>query len=100
MAVSKNLEEFIKNLVTAITGYKLEEISSLEERKKVIYECVELYQNFIIDYVKETYGPKDAARLKANKQFANQNVFTKFPDLADKTQDAFKAFIQTLKAQK
>ena len=98
MAENKNLQDFIRHLVPAITGYKLEEIP-IEERKKVIYECVELYQNFIIDYLKETYGPKDAARLSANKKFANQNIFEKFPDLSEKTQDAFKAFIQTLKTQ-
>lgn len=99
MTANTNIEEFIKNLVAAVTGYTLEEIPNSEDRKKVIYECIELYQNFIVEYVQETYGPKDTARLKANKQFSNQNVFSKFPDLSEKTMAAFKAFIQILKTE-
>lgn len=86
--------EFVEALVLAITGFKLEEIPE-EKREEIVSDCIELFTKFILEYVEVNYSKKDALRLKAGYE-TGEDVFTRFPDLKEKYETAYKAFIEML----
>lgn len=87
--------EFIDILVQAIIGYPVESIAQ-ENRLEIVGDCVKLFSNYIIEFVEQKYGLKDAIRLKAGQQFAGQNVFSKFAELGSKFDEAYMSFVEEL----
>jgi hypothetical protein len=94
---SAEMTLFIETLVRATLGYSLLEIPE-EKQDIAIQACVKLFVDFIENYVREKYGPKDALRLKASQQFAGQDIFRRFAELGDRFDEAYTAFFTSLQA--
>jgi len=88
--------DFIDILVQAIIGYPIRNILP-EKRLEIVGDCVKLFSNYIIEFVEQKYGLKDAIRLKAGQSFSGQDVFGKFAELGSKFDEAYMSFVEELK---
>jgi hypothetical protein len=91
---TQNNDEFINNLVMAITG---NEISEFEPSYQITLaqECLNAFISFITEFVTAKYSEIDAIRLKSSLQFSG-DAFAKFSDLGEKFDDAYNAFLESL----
>lgn len=89
-----NLKEFVEALVLAITGFHIHEIPQ-EKREEIIKDCVEFFTGYIVSWVEENHSKKDAIRLKVGYE-TGENVFLKYPDLEEKYDQAYAAFVEML----
>jgi 16S rRNA C967 or C1407 C5-methylase (RsmB/RsmF family) len=87
-------EEFISLLVEAVLGVKLSDIAP-EKQAEVKKKCADLFSDYIINYIKEKYGAKDAARLMAARE-SGEDVFSRFEDLGGKFEEGYQAFLDDL----
>lgn len=92
----KEYLNFINTLVAAMTGLSLLDIAE-EQRDATIEKCVQIFSDFMIDYIKTKYGDKEAMRLKSGQIFPVQNVFDRFKELGPMFDEAYQAFLQVLK---
>lgn len=87
--------DFVANLVRASLGYDIEELPN-QERPEIIAKCINIFKDFILNYVGTKYGQKDMLRLKAMYQGDSAFSFDKNPDLSDKFDEAYDAFLDNL----
>ena len=93
-ALDPNLTEFVEALVVAITGFHIKEIPS-EKREEIVKDCVEFFTGYIVSWVEENHNKKDAIRLKVGYE-TGENVFKKYPELEEKYDEAYAAFVKML----
>ena len=86
--------EFINNLVTAITGNNITEYEN-QYQSSLAQECLSAFINFITEYISAKYSEVDCIRLKSALQFSG-DAFVKFPDLGAKFDDAYNSFLESL----
>ena len=89
--------DFINNLVLSITGRTIQQIPEFS-RKEIVEGCVQVFTDYIIKYTEAKFGKKDALRLQASQKFADPTTFAKFNDLAEKFQEAYNSFLETLES--
>jgi hypothetical protein len=97
MSQSTNIQvhnEFINNLVMAITGNDISEYEP-EYQITLAQESLSVFINFITEFITAKYSEIDSIRLKSALQFPD-DIFTKFPDLGAKFDDAYDSFLQSL----
>jgi hypothetical protein len=93
---TQNNDEFINNLVMAITGNEISEYED-EYQSTLAQECITAFINFITEFVTAKYSEIDSIRLKSALQFSG-DAFAKFPDLGAKYDDAYDSFLESLTA--
>ncbi|NJS42158.1 hypothetical protein HC766_08120, partial [Candidatus Gracilibacteria bacterium] len=87
MSTKQESQEFLSDLVNAMTGYKIEEIQE-NKREEIVAKCVNIFKSFMYDYIENKYDKKDVVRLKSVQIFEDPSIFDKFPDLENKFMDA------------
>ena len=87
-------EEFLSLLVQAVTGIDPKELPE-DKKREIENKVVAIFSDYIVAYVGEKYGEKDAVRLKAARQ-TGEDVFTKFADLGTKFDEAYQSFLDNL----
>lgn len=88
------LTDFVQALVLAITGFHIEEIPD-GKKEEIVKDCVEFFTSYIVAWVEENYDKKDAIRLKVGYE-TGENIFEKYPDLEQKYDEAYQAFVKML----
>jgi hypothetical protein len=86
---------FSDTLVCAITGYHIAQLPE-DQRISVIESCTKVFTDYIIDYVTEKFGAKQAWRLRAAQVYNGDQIFNKFPELKDNYWEAYQAFVTML----
>jgi hypothetical protein len=89
-------QEFVENLVTALTGQKISEIPA-ENQAQIVGECLSIFNDYIIKYVESKFGKKHALRLQSAQKFDSEDVFKKFGDLNEKFEEAYNSFLDLVK---
>jgi hypothetical protein len=87
-------EEFLSLLVQAVTGVDPKELPE-DKKQEIENKVVAIFSDYIVAFVGEKYGEKDAMRLKAARQ-TGEDVFTKFADLGTKFDEAYQSFLDNL----
>jgi hypothetical protein len=87
-------DEFLSLLVQAVTGIDPKELPE-DKRLEIENKVVAIFSDYIVAFVGEKYGEKDAMRLKAARQ-TGEDVFTKFTDLGPKFDEAYQSFLDNL----
>ena len=87
-------EEFLSLLVQAVTGIDPKELPE-DKKREIENKVVAIFSDYIVAFVGEKYGEKDAVRLKAARQ-TGEDVFTKFADLGTKFDEAYQSFLDNL----
>ena len=87
-------EEFLSLLVQAVTGIDPSELPE-DKKQEIENKVVAIFSDYIVAFVGEKYGEKDAMRLKAARQ-TGEDVFTKFADLGTKFDEAYQSFLDNL----
>jgi hypothetical protein len=85
--------EFSNYLVEAITkksitGFSNSELVIAQEKS------FKIFQNFIYNFFQEKFEPKDLIRIQ--NAASEPDAFEKFPDLEEKYNQAYKAFLEYL----
>jgi hypothetical protein len=91
----KELIDFLNTLVAAMTGYAIVDIKE-DQRENTVSECVRIFSDFVINYVKAKYGDKEGMRLKSAQMYEGVNVFEKFNELGPLFDEAYDAFLNSL----
>jgi hypothetical protein len=86
---------FLDLLVQAVFGFKIAQIPT-QHQAKAIKISVDLYANFIANYLKKEFGAKESMRFKSSLQYPDTNIFQRFADYGVKFDQAYKAFLQFL----
>ncbi len=86
---------FLDTLVMSITGYPIHLIPE-DKREEILTDCVKLYTDHIIEYVKVKFGAKSSIRLKASLNFSDGAIFSKFKGLDVEFDEAYSDFITSL----
>ena len=87
-------EEFLSLLVQAVTGIDPKELPE-DKKLEIENKVVAIFSDYIIAFVGEKYGDKDAMRLKVARQ-TGEDVFSKFADLGSKFDEAYQSFLDNL----
>jgi hypothetical protein len=87
-------EEFLSLLVQAVTGIDPKELPE-DKKREIENKVVAIFSDYIVAFVGEKYGEKDAMRLKAARQ-TGEDVFSKFADLGTKFDEAYQSFLDNL----
>jgi hypothetical protein len=89
--------QFISNLVMAITG---SDLSSYDKdfQTKLITNCLKAYTDYIGKYIGEKYGEMDSLRIRSALKYPG-DIFTRFPDLQTKYDEAYHSFLTNLPNQ-
>lgn len=87
-------EEFLALLVQAVTGIDSKDLPQ-DKKQEIENKVVAIFSDYIVAYVGEKYGEKDAMRLKAARQ-TGEDVFSKFADLGTKFDEAYHSFLDNL----
>lgn len=99
MSVNNQLDvqttDFIVYLVEAVTGFSIEDFEA-DQQERLIQETVDTFSDYIEKYVTLKYSKKDASRLLASKVFSDPSVFSKYPDLEIKFNEAYKSFFDNI----
>lgn len=85
-------KEFIENLVILVVGIPLEEIPE-EKRVDVITEVVDIYLEFINNYVKKIGGRRIALQNQIFQASSDLSLLARFEDLDEHLQTAHNEFI-------
>ena len=86
--------EFLTLLVQAVTGINPSDLPA-EKRQEIENKVVAIFSDYIVVFVSEKYGEKDAMRLKVARQ-TGEDVFSKFADLGEKFDEAYQSFLDNL----
>jgi len=84
--------DLASDIVRAVLGVEIDQIDP-EHREETVQKCIDLFTDFVLNYVEEKFGKKDALRLQAAQSQNGQKTFQTFEDLGDKLEEAFKAFV-------
>jgi hypothetical protein len=87
---------FLETLVEAMLGVHIIDIPE-DKRMGVVSECVQIFSEYMVNYVHTNFGAKQALRLKAAQQFGDQDIFTKFPEMQSVFSQATLSFLNSLK---
>ncbi|NJL97052.1 hypothetical protein HC864_04565 [Candidatus Gracilibacteria bacterium] len=87
--------EFINSLVKAITGLPIENFTPTKQ-SEVQKQAYLIYQNFIYNYFNQNFDKKDLLRIQ--NLDSEPNTITKFPELRNKFDQAYWAFLEFLKS--
>jgi len=87
---------FLDNLLAALTGFKIENIPP-ENRETVLTQALKIYTDYIITFVEQKYGKKEASRLQIIQKYGDNSLFKKYVELGEIFQDAYQNFVLTLK---
>lgn len=87
-------QEFLSLLVQAVTGIDPKDLPD-DKRLEIENKVVAIFSDYIVSFVGEKYGEKDAMRLKAARQ-TGEDVFSKFADLGAKFDEAYQSFLDNL----
>jgi hypothetical protein len=85
--------EFVNNLVIAMLGVAISDIVE-DKREEMVKKCLQMFNDFIVGYFQENFTPIDVTRLKAAQAYPENDMFGKFPDLAEKFEKAYQAFLK------
>lgn len=83
---------FIELLVGSLLGRNLDQ---LENRELQIATCLGIFEKYILEYIETKHNKKLSFQLQ-NTSEAN-NFFTKFQELGEVYDEAYKAFFNDLK---
>ena len=83
--------EFVYNLVLSLTGVDIKTIDSKHVDELVI-DCLNLFMDYISEYVQEKYSHKDAIRLRTAYE-TGEDMLKTFPELIPMYEDAYQAFL-------
>ena len=87
-------DEFLTLLVQAVTGIDPKDLPA-DKKQEIENKVVAIFSDYIVAFVGEKYGEKDAMRLKAARQ-TGEDVFSKFADLGEKFDEAYQSFLDNL----
>ena len=85
---------FLDSLTAAITGFHLSELG--DKMEEVSSKCLQIFLDYVNDFLGEKYGAKEAMRIRAANKFNDQTVFDKFTGLNDKFSEAWDSFVEFL----
>ena len=85
---------FLDSLTAAITGFHLSELG--DKMEEVSSKCLQIFLDYVNDFLGEKYGAKEAMRIRAANKFNDQTVFDKFVGLDDKFSEAWDSFVEFL----
>jgi len=88
------IADFANLLVQAMLGYSIDEIPE-DLRQSTVQKCLDMFSDYIVDFVSSKYGSKSSLRLQAAQKYGSNNVFETFPDLNKKFQEAWVSFFET-----
>jgi len=92
--IDKNTyNDFVNDIVRLVLGIDIVDIPE-EDQEKQIQDCLEIYSSFVLSYIEAKYGKTDATKLKISQSAQGVDIFSKNPDLVDKLEEAFKAFVE------
>ncbi len=87
--------DFINQLIISIFGYSLIEIPE-EKRENSIKKSLQLFDNYMNEYILLKYGRQEQIRFKASINYQDLSVYEKFPELKNLFIEAYQSFLQTL----
>lgn len=88
---------FLDSLTSAITGFHLGELG--DKMEEVSQKCLQIFLDYVNDFLSEKYGAKEAMRIRAANKFDDSTVFDKFAGLGDKFSEAWDSFVEFLKKE-
>lgn len=89
---------FLNTLVSAMLGYTILDIPE-NDREDIIKQCVNIFSDYIFNFVEIKYGKTESLRIKAAQKYQDANMFSKFKELGGIFEEAFESFIQNLQSQ-
>ena len=90
--------EFANNLTKAILGKSLNDFEA-HEVEEVAQKCIDLFTDYVSEYLETKYGKKDAIRFKATISNEKMSAFGKFPEFDTHFDEAYDSFIQMLETE-
>lgn len=88
-------DEFTQNLVTAMTGVRIDHFKP-EKKEKMVDKCRQIFHDFMINQAAE-YDPDYAMYLKAIAKFGDSDwMWTEIPKLANCFEEVYQDFLEEL----
>ena len=94
----KTNNDFVNDIVRLVLGVDIADIPT-EDQQKEIDDCLEIYSSFVLNYIEGKYGKTEATKLKIAQSVKGADIFGKNPDLVNKLEEAFKAFVEITTAK-
>lgn len=95
---NKKVTDFYKKIIELMLDRSIESIPT-EKRKEIVLKSIQTYQDYIFNYIKDNFSPKDSIRLKSMQKFNTVN-FDNSPELKKMFSEAYQSFLQNLKTLK
>lgn len=92
------LSDFVEQLVKLVAGVSLEEIKP-DKQAEVVQEVIDIYLNFLTEFVEETQGKRKALQYKIFSSDPTPDLLARFQGLKDHLQEAHQVFINTMITQ-
>ncbi len=98
MIISTTEKEFYNNIYLASYGKSLAEVN-LEQQDVLLDEVKKLFFDFVANFTKVNYGQRKHYQMQVCLRHKEQNLISKFPNLAEILNKAYESFLNELKSK-